>query len=184
MDSNSYHALTIGPISRKLPLFEVSPGTAIAVLNILGDVELVETAATLLSQRLSVIGHDLLLTPETKSIPLAHALAKRLNCPYVVLRKTRKSYMGEVLRVTSHSITTGEPQHLFLDAKDQDLLCNRRVILIDDVISTGSTLRAMSQIAEKASAQIVAQAAICTEGSENNWPDVISLAHLPVFETE
>lgn len=175
------HVLEIGALRRELPLFEVKPGLSIAVLNILGDVELVEAAATELAPRLEALGPASLVTPEAKSIPLVHALAARLELPYVVLRKSYKSYMGDALSVSTQSITTGTQQSLYLDEKDREMLQRSPVALIDDVISTGSTLRAMHSLMQRAEAQVVAEAAICTEGTLEEWPDVIALGHLPLF---
>lgn len=175
------HVLEIGALRRELPLFEVKPGLSIAVLNILGDVELVETAAGELAPRLASLRPAALVTPEAKSIPLAYALANRLGLPYVVLRKSYKSYMGDALSVSTHSITTGARQSLYLDEKDRRLLGEAPVVLVDDVISTGSTLAAMRSLMARAEARVVAEAAICTEGDPADWPEVIALGHLPLF---
>ncbi len=89
--------------------------------------------------------------------------------------------MGNAISADTLSITTGAPQTLYLDEKDKDLIAGRKVALIDDVISTGSTLQGMRIIADKVSAKVVAQAAIFTEGDRAKWTDVIALGHLPVF---
>ncbi len=176
------YPLTIGSLRRELPLFEVAPGLRIAVLNILGDTELTEESARLLAEKLESVDFDAIVTAEAKSIPLAHALAVQTGKPYVVLRKTYKSYMGVTLFAETLSITTGKPQTLYLDEKDHELLKGRKVILLDDVISTGSTLKGMEAVVEKAGATVVGQAAICTEGEDPaEWKHVIALAHLPLF---
>ncbi len=123
----------------------------------------------------------MLVTPEAKSIPLAHGLAVEMKLPYVVLRKSYKPYMGDALRSETLSITTGEPQTLYLDEKDRDLIKGKRVALIDDVISTGSTLQGMRLIMDKAGATIAAEAAIFTEGDRAKWSNIVALGHLPVF---
>lgn len=176
------HTLNLGALTRELPLHQIRPGLAIAVLNILGDVELTETAAALLADRLAERGVETIVTPEAKSIPLAYALARRLEVPYVVLRKSYKSYMGQAMSGTTESITAGREQTLYLDAKDRAFIAERRVAIVDDVISTGSTLAAARELVEVAGGGIVAEAAICTEGDPRAWPDVIALAHLPLFE--
>lgn len=175
----SNHRLVLGAVTRDLPVVAVAPGVHIAVLNILGDTELVETAATLLAGRLATVDYDCLVTPEAKSIPLAHALSVRTGAPYAVLRKSWKSYMGEALCATTRSITTGAEQILYLDAKDRALLSGRRVVLVDDVVSTGSTIAAMTDLMAQAGAEVVVRAAICTEGDAED--EAIALAHLPVF---
>jgi len=181
---NRHHVLTVGGVRRELPLFEVSPGLAIAVLNILGDVELVEAAAEGLAPRIAETRPVALLTPEAKSIPLAHALATRLGLPYAVLRKSYKSYMGDALSVRTVSITTGSEQTLYLDQKDRQLVTGRRIALVDDVVSTGSTLQGMREVAGRAESEVVAEAAICTEGDPADWENVIALGHLPLFRLD
>jgi adenine phosphoribosyltransferase len=89
--------------------------------------------------------------------------------------------MGDALQSETLSITTGKPQTLFLDEKDNELINNSKVVIVDDVISTGSTLQGMRLIIEKAGAEIAAEAAILTEGERAKWSDIISLGHLPVF---
>jgi adenine phosphoribosyltransferase len=175
------YPIEIAGVKRNLPLFEVKPGLKIAVLNILGDVELVEAAATALAERLSSINYDILVTAEAKSIPLVYALAVRTHKPYVVLRKAYKPYMGEALRAETLSITTGAPQTLYLDEKDHTLVDGRRVVLVDDVISTGSTLQGMRLVLGKAGATVAAEAAIFTEGERALWEHIVALGHLPVF---
>jgi adenine phosphoribosyltransferase len=101
-----------------------------------------------------------------------------------VLRKSYKPYMGEALQAETLSITTGEPQTLFLDEKDRDLMTGKRVALLDDVISTGSTLQGMRLIMDKAGSNVVAEAAIFTEGDRAKWSNIVALGHLPVFIDE
>ncbi|HSS96256.1 MAG TPA: phosphoribosyltransferase family protein [Terriglobales bacterium] len=181
---NKTYAVDIAGVKRDLPLVEVAPGVTIALLNILGDTELVVAAAHGLAKKLEGIGYDALATAEAKSIPLAHALSVETSKPYVVLRKSYKGYMGEAISAETVSITTGKPQTLYLDAKDHELINGSRVVLVDDVVSTGSTQRGMRAVMEKAGAEIVAEAAIFTEGDEAKWKDIIALGHLPVFLDE
>jgi len=171
----------VAGVKRELRLFEVAPGIRIAIINILGDTELVEACAQSLAEKLGSVGADVIVTAEAKSIPLAFATARYLGKPWVVLRKSYKPYMGDALQAETLSITTGEPQTLYLDEKDRDLLKGKRVILLDDVISTGSTLQGMQLVINKAGGEIVSRAAIFTEGDRAKWQDIISLGHLPVF---
>lgn len=175
------YAIEIAGVRRELPLFEVKPGLRIAVLNILGDTELVQACAEALAEKIDALDYDLLVTAEAKSIPVAHALAVQTRKPYIVLRKAYKPYMGAALSTETHSITSGQLQTLYLDEKDRRLVSNKRVILLDDVISTGSTLNGMRTLMEKAGAQVLEEAAILTEGDQNDWKDIISLGHLPLF---
>jgi adenine phosphoribosyltransferase len=175
------YPVEIAGLHRELRLFEVAPGLRIAVLNILGDTELVQACARELAERLSAVDYDILVTAEAKSIPLAHALSVETKKPYVVLRKVYKPYMGAALSAETLSITTGSPQVLYLDEKDHELLKGKRGVLLDDVISTGSTLQGMRMLMEKAGAEVVIEAAIFTEGERAQWRHIIALGHLPLF---
>jgi adenine phosphoribosyltransferase len=175
------YSIEIAGIQRDLRLFEIRPGLRIAILNILGDTELVQAAARALAGALKEVTFDILVTAEAKSIPLAYALSVETKKPYIVLRKTYKPYMGAALIAETLSITTGEPQTLIMDEKDQDLVHNRNVVLVDDVISTGSTLQGMKMLMEKAGATVVREAAILTEGERAMWDHIIALGHLPLF---
>jgi len=175
------YGVDIAGIHRELELFEVKPGLRIAILNILGDTELVEACAIALGKKLEGIDFDVLVTAEAKSIPLAHALSVATGKKYIILRKSYKPYMGDALKSETLSITTGEPQTLYLDEKDRVLVKGRLVVIVDDVISTGSTLQGMRMILEKAGAHIAAETAILTEGERAKWADIHALGHLPVF---
>jgi adenine phosphoribosyltransferase len=181
MSAPSTYSVNIAGVQRELTLFEVHPGLRIAILNILGDVKLVAACAKELAVKLSHLNYDVLVTAESKSIPLAHVLAAETGKDYVILRKTYKPYMGQALQVQTLSITTGQPQTLFLDEKDLRLLEHKKVVILDDVISTGSTLQGMRLLMQKASAEVVGEAAIFTEGERAKWNNIIALGHLPVF---
>jgi adenine phosphoribosyltransferase len=175
------YSIEIAGLKRKLPLFEIKPGLRIAILNILGDTELVQASAKALAKKIKDVKYDLLVTAEAKSIPLAHALSVATKKPYVILRKMYKPYMGAALTTETLSITTGQPQMLVLDEKDVKSVNRKKVVLVDDVISTGSTLQGMKMLMEKAGAKVVADAAILTEGDRALWMNVYSLGHLPLF---
>lgn len=175
------YPVDIAGVHRELTLFQIKPGLRIAILNILGDNELVLACAKALAEKMSALAYDIIVTAETKSIPLAFALSLETGKPYVILRKTYKPYMGDALQAETLSITTGQPQTLFLDEKDRDLMRGKKVIILDDVISTGSTLQGMRLLMQKAGAQVVSEAAIFTEGERAKWTDIIALGHLPVF---
>jgi len=181
MPKNETHTVEVAGIKRDLRLFEIKPGLKIAILNILGDTEFVQVCAQELAKKLKDTEYDALVTAEAKSIPLAYALSAETNKPYVVLRKSYKPYMGDALKAETLSITTGQPQTLLLDEKDRELINGGKVVIVDDVISTGSTLQAMRMILNKAGASVVAEAAIFTEGDRAQWNNIISLGHLPLF---
>jgi adenine phosphoribosyltransferase len=179
-DRDTY-PVEIAGIHRELRLFQVAPGIRIAVLNILGDTELVIACAKALAVKLKDIDYSVLVTAEAKAIPLAHQLAVETRKPYVVLRKSYKPYMGEALSAETLSITTGKPQTLYLDEKDHELVRGKNVVLVDDVISTGSTLQGMRLVMEKAGAKVVQEVGIFTEGERAQWQNIIALGHLPLF---
>ncbi|HZQ09321.1 MAG TPA: phosphoribosyltransferase family protein [Anaerolineae bacterium] len=181
MAKRDTYPVRIEGVTRQLPLFAVSPQLSIAVFNLLGDTEIVTAAARGLAKKLAKVDADVLVTAETKSVPLIYHLAIEMNKPWVVLRKDYKPYMGEALSAETLSITTGKPQTLYLDEKDQALLRNKRVILVDDVISTGSTLQGMRLLMDKVGAKVVAAAAVFTEGERAQWQDIYALGHLPLF---
>ena len=181
MSQYETYAVEVAGLKRDLRLFEIKPGLKIAILNILGDAEFVQVCAKELAQKLKGTEYDLLVTAEAKSIPLAYALAVETKKPYVVLRKAYKPYMGDALKAETLSITTGQPQTLILDEKDVELMKGKKVVIVDDVISTGSTLQGMKMVIDKAGATVVAEAAIFTEGDRAQWMHIIALGHLPVF---
>lgn len=183
LENETYH-VEIAGLPRDLPLLEIKPGLKIALLNILGDIELTQASAKALAKKLAGYTYEVVVTAEAKSIPLAYALALEVDKPYVVLRKDYKPYMGEALQMETLSITTGHTQTLFLDEKDRRFVEGRPVVIVDDVISTGSTLEGMRSLMNKAGAKVAAEAAIFTEGDLKKWNGIVSLGHLPVFVDE
>jgi len=141
MSDHQIYSIEIAGVKRELRLFEIKPGLKIAILNILGDTELVQACARELGKKLKDVNYDLLVTAEAKSIPLAYALSVETKKPYVVLRKSYKPYMGDALKADTLSITTCQAQILILDEKYRQMIQNKKVVIIDDVISTGSTYR-------------------------------------------
>ncbi len=181
MTKRDTYSIEIAGIQRELRLFEIKPGLRIAILNILGDTELVQACARGLADKVKGAEYDIIMTAEAKSIPIAHALSVETKKPYIVLRKTYKPYMGDALRAETLSITTGQPQVLILDEKDIELIKGKKVLVVDDVISTGSTLQGMRMILDKAGAIVAGEAAILTEGDRAQWMHIYSLGHLPLF---
>jgi len=178
-----YYHIKLCGLVRDLPLFEVAPGIRIAIFNILGDTEIVKKTASALARKLPKNADcaDCLVTPEVKSVPLAYELSRKIKIPYVVTRKIKKPYMLGSLGYKVVSITTGKPQTIWLDGKDKKKLKNKKVILVDDVVSTGSTLKGLRGLMKKAGAKIIAEAAVFTEGDPAKWKEIITLGSLPVF---
>ncbi len=179
------YRVQMADVVRDLPLIEVAPGVRIAFVDCLNDAGLTRAAVCALAPKLEPFAPQVLVTPEAKSIPLVYGLAVALECSYVTLRKTPKAYMLNPISVETQSITAaGEVQTLYFDARYRERVAGKRVVLVDDVVSTGSTLQAMQQLMERIGAQVVANAAIFTEGDPQRWTDVVALGHLPVFVTE
>lgn len=180
MPERETYTVEVAGLTRHFPLFEVAPGVRIAIFNMLGDTYVVKAAAAALAEQLKGVPANVLVTAEAKSIPLIYEMAALMGLPYVVLRKTYKTYMGDAISAETVSITTGKPQTLYLDEKDQALINGKDVILVDDVVSTGSTLQGMEKVVKKAGGRISEIAAVFTEG-DDDWSHVIALGNLPVF---
>ncbi len=180
MSERETYEVNVAGLTRHFPLFEVAPGVRIAIFNMLGDTEIVKASAQALAEKLKAIAGDVLVTAEAKSIPLAYELSVVMGLPYVVLRKNYKSYMGRVIKAETTSITTGKLQTLHLDEKDQSLISGKNAILLDDVVSTGSTLQGMKSVMAQAGGNVLATAAVFTEG-DFDWSHVIALGNLPIF---
>jgi adenine phosphoribosyltransferase len=180
MSQRETYRVEVAGLTRDFPLFEVAPGVRIAIFNMLGDTYVVKAAAAALAERLRDLEAEVLVTAEAKSIPLIYEMSALMGLPYIVLRKAYKSYMGEAIKAETVSITTGAKQTLYLDEKDQVLIRGRRVILVDDVISTGSTLEGMKRVVAEAGGEVAQVAAVFTEG-EQDWSHVVALGNLPVF---
>jgi adenine phosphoribosyltransferase len=174
------YTVRIGHLERKLPLFEVAPGVKIAIFNMLGDTEVVETAAKIMASRIP-LGTQVIVVPEVKAVPLGHALSVHSGLPCVIVRKIKKPYMANTVEIEVVSITTGVPQTLYLDGKDLELVQGKNVVLVDDVISTGNTLRGLRLLMERAGANVWGEMAVFTEGKPEDWADIVSLGNLPVF---
>lgn len=175
------YELKVGGVTRQLPIVPISDELAIASFVILGDCELVTAVAPLLAERLPEV--DYLVTAEAKGIPLVQELCRVLGKPtYIVARKSEKAYMENTVSSTLVSITTQKPQTLYLDGKDGELLRGKRVAIVDDVISTGESLRALEELMKCCDANVVAKAAILAEDKAAERKDIIFLERLPLFD--
>lgn len=179
-----YYPISIAGLKRDLELFPVSDTLSIAAFILLGDAELTEHCARELLKRAPEF--DCLLTAEAKSIPLIHEMARQLKAPrYYVARKHMKVYLGEeALSTTVNSITTKGEQKLFLAEKDAAALKGRRVLIVDDVISTGESLRALEDLAEKAGGIVCGRMAVLAEGAAAKRKDIDYLEPLPLFQAD
>lgn len=180
---DQYYTLDVAGVTRQLPIMQISDKLAIASFVILGDCELVVKAAPLLAEKLPKV--DYIVTAEAKGIPLVHELCRLLDLPYyIVARKSIKPYMSKPLTDEVVSITTQKAQTLCLDGKDALLLKDKRVAIVDDVISTGESLHAIERLVEKAGGKIAAKAAILAEGDAAKRKDILFLKELPLFPVE
>ena len=171
--------MTIAGLERNLPICKVNDKLDIAGFVIFGDVEMTVAAAGELIKKCPEF--DAIVAPEAKAIPLAHEMARQSGKPYYICRKGAKLYMQNPVSVNVRSITTDKEQTLFLDSLEGEKLTGKRVIILDDVISTGESLLAVEKLLEKFDTNIVAKAAILAEGDAAKRDDIIFLEELPLF---
>ena len=177
------YTMTIAGLERSLPLCPISETMKIGAFVIFGDPELTTACAAALNARCPE--HDVLITAESKGIPLICEMARLLgNERYVLARKGAKLYMKNVFSAEVRSITTDHKQTLYLDGADADYMRGKRVVIVDDVISTGESLRALEALVEKAGGNIVGRMAILAEGEAANRDDIIYLEKLPLFNSD
>ena len=174
-----YYTMKIAGLERKLEKFPVSDKMDIAAFIIFGDVELPVAGCAELLKKLPEF--DVILTPEAKSIPIAYEMARQTGKPYVIARKGMKVYMRNPLEVDVTSITTKQQQHLFLGETEVNMLKGKRVLIIDDVISTGESLAAVRELVKEAGGKEAAACAFLAEGDAADRDDIIFLEKLPLF---
>lgn len=174
-----FYEMKIAGLQRQLRLCPVNDKLDIAAFIMFSDVEVtVESAKALLAK---APAFDVLLTAESKGIPLAYEMARQSGKSYVVARKSVKLYMQDVISVEVKSITTAASQTLYLDGEKASLLKGSRVLIVDDVISTGESLRALEYLVQKAGGEIAGRAAVLAEGDAAERDDLIYLEPLPLF---
>lgn len=174
-----YYTLKVAGLTRQLPLCPVSDQLDIAAFIMFSDVELTKACATELIRRIPPC--DVLITAESKGIPLAYEMARQMDIPYVVARKGIKVYTIDPIEVDVHSITTQNPQKLYLGKDDVEKIQGKRTLIVDDVISTGDSLTALHTLVERAGGKIVGQAAVLAEGDAAERTDITFLEKLPLF---
>ena len=175
----SFYKMTIAGLERDLPICKVNDKLDIAGFVIFGDVEMTVASAGELLKKCPEF--DYIVAPEAKAIPLAHEMARQSGKPYFICRKGAKLYMQNPISVNVRSITTDKEQTLFMDSLEGEQLRGKRVVILDDVISTGESLLAVRKLLEQFDADIVAQAAILAEGDAAKRDDIIFLEELPLF---
>lgn len=175
-----YYKIKVAGLERDLPICPVSDKLDIAGFVIFGDVELTEACARELIKKLP--DYDYLITAEAKGIPLIHEIARQNgDKKHFVARKGLKVYMQNPISATVHSITTLKEQTLYLDGEDAKLIKGKRILILDDVISTGESLRALEKLVETAGGIICGRAAILAEGDAAKRDDIVFLEELPLF---
>ena len=176
-----YHTMTIAGVKRDLPLCPVTDELQIAAFVIFGDVELTCASARALLEKAPEF--DYMITAEAKGIPLIHKMARQSGRnTYILARKGPKLYMRDVLDVAVRSITTAKEQHLYLDGEDATKMKGKRILIVDDVISTGESLLAIERLVEAAGGIVAGRMAILAEGEAQKRDDIIYLEKLPVFD--
>ena len=178
-----YHRMNIAGLDRDLPICKVTDDLYIAGFVIFGDQELTVACAKALLEKAP--DYDYLITAEAKGIPLAHEMARQSGAKkYFLARKAPKLYMTGVMEVAVKSITTAKEQKLYLDTADAELMKGKRILLVDDVISTGESLHALEALVEKAGGVIVGRMAILAEGDAQERSDLVYLEKLPLFNPD
>ena len=173
------YKIKIAGLERELEMFPVNDKLDIAAFIMFGDVEMTEKTA---SELLKICPeHDVVVTAEAKGIPLCYEMARQGCRNYVIARKGVKVYMRNPIDAEVDSITTANHQKLYLGENDAEFLKDKRVLIVDDVISTGNSLKALENLVEKTSANIVGKAAVLAEGDAKDRKDIIFLEELPLF---
>lgn len=177
------YTLNVAGLERELPLCPLNDELFIAAFVIFGDVELTCACARELLKMAPE--HDVMITSESKGIPLIFEMARQSGVNnYIVARKMEKLYMSDVFSCEVNSITTAKKQTLYLDGKDAELMKGKRVLIVDDVISTGDSLRAIEELVEHAGGNIVGRMAILAEGDAKDRDDIKYLEVLPLFKAD
>ncbi|MBQ8288852.1 MAG: adenine phosphoribosyltransferase [Clostridia bacterium] len=175
-----YYEMQVAGLTRRLPICPLSDDLSIAGFVIFGDQELTVSCARQLLAKAP--DYDYLITAEAKGIPLAHEMARqRGDRRYLVARKATKLYMTDIVGVEVRSITTDRVQHLYIDGEDAALMKGKRILVVDDVISTGESLRAVETLVESVGGIVCGRMAILAEGSAADRDDIIYLEKLPLF---
>ena len=177
-----YH-MTVAGLERDLPICPLNENLSIAGFVIFGDQELTVACAR---ELLKVApAYDYILTAEAKGIPLAHEMARQAgDTKYILARKGPKLYMRDIFDVSVRSITTAKEQHLYLDGADAALMKGKRILIVDDVISTGESLAALEALVNKVGGEICGRMAILAEGDAQEREDLIYLEKLPLFNPD
>ena len=179
------YTMTIAGCKRDLPICKVTDDLYIGAFICFGDAEVTVAAAAEMLKRLEGIEYDYLFTAEAKSIPLIHEMARQSGAKkYFIARKGPKAYMPDPLHVEDKSITTAGVQKLYLGRDDADLICGKRIVLMDDVISTGGSLHAMEELVKMAGGTVVDRIAVLAEGGAADRKDIKYLNVLPVFNAD
>ena len=181
--ANMAYKMTIAGVERALPLCPLNENLMIGAFVIFGDPELTTACAQALLDRAPE--YDYLISAEAKGIPLVHEMARLAgNQKYFLARKAPKLYMTGVFEAELRSITTAKDQKLYLDVADAELMKGKRILIVDDVISTGESLRALEHLVEKAGGEICGRMTILAEGDAQDRSDLIYLEKLPLFDRE
>lgn len=179
------YPMTIAGLKRELPLFRVADDFYIAAFIMLGDAEITVACARELLKEAEKIDYDYILTAEAKSIPLVHEMARQGNISkHFVARKGPKIYMPDPIRVSDQSITTQGKQILCLGRDEADMMRGKKILIVDDVISTGGSLRAMENLVAAAGGEVVGRMAVLAEGDAAERDDIICLGKLPTFHAD
>jgi len=180
---NDFYTMKIAGLERNLPVCPINENLSIAAFIMFGDVEITIAAA---AELLKVAPEfDVIVTAEAKGIPLAYEMARQNGkSEYVIIRKSAKLYMMDILSVEVKSITTERVQTLYIGSQEVELIKGKKVLIVDDVISTGDSVRAIESLVQKCGGNVVGKMAVLAEGDSHNRDDIIYLEYLPLLHPD
>lgn len=176
------YKMNIAGLERELPLCKVTDDLYIGAFILFGDAEITVASAEALLNKTPEF--DIILTAEAKGIPLAHEMSRQSGKKYIVARKGSKLYMQDIIETDVNSITTDHIQKLCLGRSDADLMKDKRILIVDDVISTGESLKSLEVLVSQIGGNVVGRATVLAEGDAANRDDIIFLEKLPLFDAE
>ena len=177
-----YYKMNIAGLERNLPLCKINDELYIAAFIMFGDVEITEATATELLKKAPEF--DIIITAESKGIPLAYEMARQSGKPYIVARKNEKLYMKNVITTEVNSITTDFVQKLCLGEEDAEFMNGKKILVVDDVISTGESLKSLEVLIAQTGGNIVGRMTVLAEGEAADRDDIIFLEKLPLFNAD
>ena len=181
---NDFYTADIAGLKRNLPLFPLNANLRVALLNLLGDTELLTHVSGQLLRLLKIDQVDTFVAPATKGIVLGYELARQSGKNWVILQKSQNFYAGKSISAQRETPLTKREKKLYLYEQDRHFIENKQIVLVDDVFTSGTTLEMMQDIVEEAGGTVLSRAVVCVEGDLTTRHDILSLTHLPFFPND